>query len=72
MNERLFLLPGSYEIDATIADHSIAHIHDHLEHGTRFDVGLPDSFPMHQGVVDLDGTFSAPVFEGPMTASAGT
>jgi hypothetical protein len=55
--DRLLLLPGTYDIAASLYDYSCAHPYDHRQHALRFDVEQGEPF-QQQGLVALDGRWS--------------
>lgn len=54
--ERLLLLPGTYDLSASIVDHSCLHTFDFLKHAFRFDVEAGEPRETY-GFVSLGGTW---------------
>ncbi len=55
--ERLLLLPGTYDLAASMYDYSCTHPYDHRQHALRFDVEQGEPFQQH-GIVALDGRWT--------------
>jgi ABC-type polysaccharide/polyol phosphate transport system ATPase subunit len=54
--ERLMLLPDTYDVSATLYDHTLAHAYDHRHRAFRFDVEHGDTHE-ELGVVSLGGVW---------------
>ncbi|MEY2452972.1 MAG: type transport system ATP-binding protein [Acidimicrobiaceae bacterium] len=54
---RLLLLPGTYDISVSLADHEILHVFDFRQRAVRFDVGPGDPQESFGGVTSLGGTW---------------
>lgn len=52
--DRLLLLPGTYDLAASMYDYSCLHPYDHRQHALRFDVEQGEPFQQH-GLISLDG-----------------
>jgi ABC-2 type transport system ATP-binding protein len=55
---RLLLLPGSYDVSASLVDHEILHTFDFHQRSLRFDVEPGDPHETFGGVVSLGGEWS--------------
>lgn len=55
--DRLLLLPGTYDLAASLYDYSCMHPFDHRQHALRFDVEAGDPF-QQSGLVSLAGRWS--------------
>jgi ABC-2 type transport system ATP-binding protein len=55
---RLLLLPGSYDVSASLVDHEILHTFDFHQRSLRFDVEPGDPHETFGGVVSLGGAWS--------------
>lgn len=55
---RLMLLPGTYDLSASLVDHEILHFFDFRQHSLRFDVDPGVPHETFGGVVSLGGAWS--------------
>ncbi len=55
---RLMLLPGSYDLSASLVDHEILHIFDFHQRSLRFDVEVGTPHETFGGVMSLGGSWS--------------
>ena len=60
--DRLLLVPGTYDISASLYDYSCTHAYDHRSHATRFDVE-PGEPRESLGVVSLGGRWHVDAME---------
>jgi len=61
---RLMLLPGTYDISASLVDHAALHFFDYHQRAYRFDVGPGTPHETFGGVVSLGGTWAIRSEEG--------
>ncbi len=54
----LALLTGTYELSVEIVDGSSGHVHDRVDHASRFDVVSHGVTDLHEGYVDLGGQWN--------------
>ncbi len=63
--ERLLLLPGTYDLTASVYDHAIVHPYDFRQRVLRFQVDPGTPHESFGGVMSLDGQWSASPGGGP-------
>lgn len=61
---RLLLLPGTYDVSASLTDYSFLHSYDHRHRATRFDVEMGMPRETQGGLVSMGGTWSVHSLEG--------
>ena len=61
---RLLLLPGTYDISASLTDYSFLHPYDHRHRATRFDVEMGTPRENQGGVISMAGTWNVHSLEG--------
>ena len=63
---QLMLLPGTYDLSASIYDYSLVHPYDFRQHAVRFDVVVGTPHETTGGVLALGGEWSARADDGSM------
>ena len=70
--DRLMLLPGTYDVSASLYDYAIVHPFDFRQRAVRFDVDAGDPHETFGGVMSLGGRWSttegAPVARRPTSS----
>ena len=61
---RLLLLPGTYDVSASLTDYSFLHSYDHRHRAVRFDVEMGEPRETQGGLVSMSGTWNVHSLEG--------